>query len=779
MTRRSAVEGRGVFDKMVDSVACYERDGTIAYVNPTTCEMFGRSSDALEGQVLWSVFPEAQGNVFQRAFEHVARTGESQHFEHLYGPWGRWYDNHLYLADDRIWVIARDITEEKQSSQRLEVLANASRVFAGVAADARVGFEVIARHVAELVRDLCSIRLLSVDGAQFDPPLGVWDVDPMYREMLQSNIAIAASEAIGPIVLQTGKPFVMTSIDPRAIALKIAPSPRRDLVEALGIHSVMVVPLKAEGKVLGIVSVCRRQSGTRSPYADADLRLLEELADRAALVVNQWRTLKLAEDARQQLATITDTLPVLVCHVDNQLRYRFVNAMYERWFGQKREQLIGKSVEEVLGKQAFERVEAHVRAALSGQSVSLEARVPYAIAGMRYIRSTNIPYRIDGRVEGYIALVQDIGVEKAHEAQLQRWEELFQHAGWGVAVTEPETHRLLAVNPAFARMHGYTVDELLGRPLVDCIAPESHEDLGRHTEVARVDGHHQYEALHLRKDGSRFPCLTESSATRDESGKVVYCAANFQDITERKRYEAELRAAIATRDEFLSIASHELRTPLTALDLQLDGLQRALSRGPVSPEGERIARKVTMAVRQADRLGSLIDGLLNVSRIASGSFRLEPEAFDLVGLVHEVAQRFDEEAERIGSVISVQVPDHVLGWWDRSRLDQALTNLLSNALKYGAGRPIDVTLAGVAEQVEICVRDHGIGIAPEDTERVLRRFERAVSSSHYGGLGLGLYIVSEIAQAHGGSIHIDSQPGRGAAFTLRLPRRAIDKELSA
>jgi PAS domain S-box-containing protein len=780
MTRRGgAVEGRAVFDQMVDSVACYERDGTIAYVNPTTCKIFGRSREALEDHVLWSVFPEAVGNAFWRAFEHVARTGESQHFEHLYPSWGRWYDNHVYLADERIWVIARDITEEKQAAQRLEVLANASRIFAGVASDARVGFEVIARHVAELVGDLCSIRLLSLDGKEFEPPLGVWDVDPFYREMLRSNVAISSSEAIGPLVLESGKPFVMTSIDPRAVALKIAPSPRRDLVEQLGIHSVMVVPLKADGTVLGIVSVCRRQSGTLSPYVDADLRLLEELADRAALVVNQWRTLKLAEDARQQLATITDTLPVLVCLVDTELRYRFVNAMYERWFGQRREQLLGKSLEEVLGKQAFERVEPHVRAALAGQSISFEAQVPYAVAGLRYIRSTIIPYSVDAAVQGYIALVQDISVEKAHEAQLQRWEELFQHAGWGVAMTQPDTQRFLAVNPAFARMHGYTVDELRGRLLTDCIAPESLADLGRHTALTQADGHHQHEAMHLRKDGSRFPCLTESSSTRDESGKVLYCAANFQDITERKRYEAELRAAIATRDEFLSIASHELRTPLTALDLQLDGLQRAFERGPAPTERERLARKVTMAVRQADRLGSLIDGLLNVTRIASGNFRLEPEGFDLVGLVHEVAQRFDEEAERIGSAVSVHVPDHVLGWWDRSRIDQALTNLLSNALKYGAGRPIEVTLVDRGERVELSVRDQGIGIAPEDRERVLRRFERAVSSSHYGGLGLGLYIVDEIARAHGGSIQIDSQHGRGATFTLSLPRSAAEKELSA
>jgi len=761
---------------MVDSVACYERDGTIVYVNPRTCEIFGRSRDALEGQVLWLVFPEARDNAFHEVFEHVARTGETRRFEHLYPPWGRWYDNHIYLADERVWVIARDITHEKQAAQRLDILANASRVFASVASEARTGFEVIARHVAELIGDMCSIRLLSLDRKVFDPPLGIWDVQPSYREMLQGNVSIGASEAIGPMVVESGKPFIMSSIDPRAVAERIAPSPRRDLVEKLGIHSVMVVPLKAEGGVVGIMSVCRRLSGTRAPYADADLKLLEELADRAALVVSQWRTLGRVEDARLQLATITDALPVLVSLVGRDLRYRFVNAMYERWFGRRREDIIGKSLEEVMGRDAFLAVEKQVQPALAGERAQFEVRVPYAVAGPRHIRSTNTPYYLEGRIEGYIALVQDITVEKAHEAQLQRWEQLFQHAGWGVAMTEPITHTLIAVNPAFARMHGYGVEELRGRPLADCVAPESRAELAQHTHATHADGHHQYETIHLRKDGSRFPCLTEASAFRDDAGKVIYYAANFQDITERKRYEAELRAAIATRDEFLSIASHELRTPLTALDLQLDGLQRAFERASVTEDRAKFARKVAMAARQADRLGSLIDGLLNVSRLEGRSFPLELESFDLVGLVQEVVQRFDAEAERSGSAVQLHVPEQAPGRWDRSRLDQALTNLLSNALKYGGGRPIEIRVVDAGERVAVRVRDQGIGIAREDRERVLGRFERAVSSSHYGGLGLGLYITNEIAQAHGGSIEIESEPGQGATFTLSLPRHTPEKE---
>ncbi len=141
-----------------------------------------------------------------------------------------------------------------------------------------------------------------------------------------------------------------------------------------------------------------------------------------------------------------------------------------------------------------------------------------------------------------------------------------------------------------------------------------------------------------------------------------------------------------------------------------------------------------------------------------------------------MVERVYEGSELIGSVLSVDVPEAMPGLWDRSRVDQALTNLLSNALKYGAGRPIAVAVTDGDGSVKVSVRDQGIGIAPEDRERVFGRFERAVSSSHYGGLGLGLYIANEIVQAHGGAIEVESVPGFGATFTITLPRRRLEQE---
>jgi signal transduction histidine kinase len=223
--------------------------------------------------------------------------------------------------------------------------------------------------------------------------------------------------------------------------------------------------------------------------------------------------------------------------------------------------------------------------------------------------------------------------------------------------------------------------------------------------------------------------------------------------------------AIAVRDEFLAIASHELNTPLTPLKMQLDSLRR----GKYAPE--RTIEKLDAASRQVSRLAKLVSELLDVSRISGGRLRIERERFDLAALVDEIAARMSEEAERAGSHFSVRVDRPCIGPWDRMRIDQVLTNLLTNAVKYGGGKPIEVELVRRSTSARLIVRDHGIGIALEDQRRIFERFERAASPRHYGGFGLGLWIARQIVEASGGNIQVESAPGEGSTFVVDLPRQ--------
>jgi signal transduction histidine kinase len=242
--------------------------------------------------------------------------------------------------------------------------------------------------------------------------------------------------------------------------------------------------------------------------------------------------------------------------------------------------------------------------------------------------------------------------------------------------------------------------------------------------------------------------------------------ADAQVRVERRRTLEQLEAAVTARDQFLSIASHELKTPLTSLQLQLQSLERAL-RG--KPEPERVEQKLRSASRSAERMGELVNRLLDVSRLSSGAVELVRERFDLAQLAREVLARFADVLREAGNEASLTAPEPVDGSWDRMRVDTVVSNLVSNAVKYGEGRPITVRVTRDGGLARLAVQDQGIGIAETDQARIFGRFERAVPERHYSGFGIGLWVARLVALAHGGRLLVDSAPGLGSTFVLELP----------
>jgi signal transduction histidine kinase len=231
----------------------------------------------------------------------------------------------------------------------------------------------------------------------------------------------------------------------------------------------------------------------------------------------------------------------------------------------------------------------------------------------------------------------------------------------------------------------------------------------------------------------------------------------------------DLRGAIRARDEFLSIAGHELRTPITTLVLQIEGLEGVLREKAPAEVLDSVSRRLTLTRRQVDRLVALISTLIDVSRINSQRVEVSREPADLVEVLRSAVDRLCDQASRAGSSLRLE-GGPLPGDFDVSRVDQVATNLLSNAIRYGRGKPIIVRASGDDGRARFSVEDAGIGIAAADQPRIFEQYERAAPVTNYAGLGLGLWISRHLVEAMGGTISLRSELGVGSVFTVELPR---------
>lgn len=239
-----------------------------------------------------------------------------------------------------------------------------------------------------------------------------------------------------------------------------------------------------------------------------------------------------------------------------------------------------------------------------------------------------------------------------------------------------------------------------------------------------------------------------------------------QEITARQLAEESL----ILRDEFISIASHELRTPLTALNMQIQLSARLLDELMTeSPKVKEYATMVEKSKIQISKLIKLVENLLDVSRLNSGSLKIETKEVDLGELIYQVVKNLEGELQTAKCIVQFGLMTAIKGIWDPIRIEQVLVNLLTNACKYGAGKPVLISTQCIGESVVIEVKDQGIGIAKVDQERIFNRFERASSMKTYPGLGLGLYISKQIVNLHKGKIEVESELDIGSTFRVELP----------
>ena len=374
----------------------------------------------------------------------------------------------------------------------------------------------------------------------------------------------------------------------------------------------------------------------------------------------------------------------------------------------------------------------------------------------------------EGRLIGYSKVTRDVTeLRIANEAVRQSEERmrLMVEAvrDYAIFLLDPDG-RVATWNVGAERLKGYKAGEIIGRHFSVFYPEEARrrEHPAEELRRAKAEGRYEEEGWRVRKDGTQFWANVVITALVDQEGRHIGFTKVTRDFTETRNLR-EAQLAVQLRDEFLATAGHELRTPLSALLMQVQGLARS-----ARVEDPKLKQRLEKAATAGERLEKLITQILDVSRINVGRLVLDRERMRLDDVVRDVIDRFADLAAEAQCPVVLRLKP-VEGLWDRVRLEQVITNLVTNALKYGKGNMVEVETLPEGESAVLRIVDHGIGIASDDQKRIFERFERAKGTREYGGFGLGLWISRSIVEAMGGSISVRSVPGEGSTFAVKLP----------
>lgn len=500
---------------------------------------------------------------------------------------------------------------------------------------------------------------------------------------------------------------------------------------------------------------------------------------------------------------ILDNVPNMIFVKDaKDLKFLMFNKTGEDLLGFSKEDLLGKSDYDFFPKEEADFFTAKDQQVLKGKKVIEipEETLQTKNKGSRLLRTKKIPVlNADGSPRYLVGISEDITEFKKIIEERARNEYALESAGLISSLIKYSLDGVVGMNDRGVitswntqaeKIFGWSETEALGTNLASLIIPQDYREahhIGLQKFLSTGIGpilNSRIELVALRKGEVMFPVELTVIPLPDNHGWLFY--AYVRDISDRKVIEQHQKnllhqehlareaaeQSVAMRDDFLSIAAHELKTPLTPISMQLQLLEHSLNNETstgVTTIDKKLLEITKNSKKEVDRLSRLIDELLDVSRISAGRLTLNIKKTNLSNIINQVVDRHLNMSMKTGSAIHTEIAKDIIDYWDALRLESVIENMVTNAIKYGEGKPIEIKAYQSGDTAIISVSDHGIGISDEDQKKIFQKFERAVSVKKFSGLGLGLYISRKIVEAHGGVILLESKVGHGSTFRIELP----------